>query len=107
MWQAFRNYHFDVYYKGIFLLFAIIFILTLLGQVSTQYAQKALLVSIWSIFYSGVVWLFNDLMRMWQAQMNERRGEVTPNYNMWKVIGALHIVFFLIYAVIFWYLFFI
>lgn len=51
------------------------------------------------------MWVFNDAMGVWQAQVNEPRGSITSNDGAYKKVVAFHVTMFLIYSVVLLYLY--
>lgn len=92
VWEIFKNMQYDVYYKAIFVLFAFLTIISVLWEVKAVSNETLFYLGISSVVYSVVMWVLNDLARIWSAQLNELRGQMNINYlgDLKKVL-ALHI----------------
>lgn len=98
VWSIFKNIQFYVYYRAIFVLFGALLIISLFVDVKAISNEKLFQISIISVIYSIVMWVFNEMMGLWQDQMNELRGEININYlGGLKKVMALHIIGVLIW----------
>lgn len=98
VWDIFKNIQFYVYYRAIFVLFGALLIISLFFDIKAISNEKLFQISVISVVYSVVIWIINELLEMWQNQINELRGQINIDYlgGLKKVI-ALHIVGFLIW----------
>lgn len=98
VWNIFKNLQYNVYYKAIFGLFGTLLIVSLLFDIKAISNLTLFHISMSSIIYGLVMWIFNDLSSIWQGQMNELRGLREIDYigNL-KKITTLHVVGVLIW----------
>ncbi len=93
IFDIFKNIQYNVYYKAIFVLFGALLILSLFLDIKAISNTKLFYISISSVIYSAIMWILNDLVRLWEGQINELRAQMEINYmgNLKKVL-ALHIM---------------
>ena len=102
VWEVFKNIQYDVYYKAVFVLFSVIFILSLFLDTKVIPNNKIQFLSIVSIVYSLSAWFVNGLLGIWQMQLNELRGKIELDYlGALKKITTGYVLGFIIYWVIF------
>lgn len=93
VWSIFNNVQFYVYYKAIFVLFGALLIISLFFDVKAISNEKLFQISIISVMYSVLIWVFNEILGIRQDQINELRGQINIDYlgELRKVL-VLHIL---------------
>lgn len=105
--NLFKNLKLDVYYKGILVLFSFLLIISLI--IETRHLSNEILfnLSLTSVIYALVMWVFRDILSVLQRQMDELRGFGRhTNYmrNVW-VITIIHIVSLFIWlSIVIWFI---
>ena len=107
IWEIFRNIQYDVYYKAIFVVFSVILILSIFLETKGIPNEKIQMLAITAVLYSFVAWFTNDVIRLWQGQLNELRARIDIDYmgNLKKVTvlnAGLFFVFLVVFLYIFW-----
>ena len=99
--DIFKNVQFYVYYKAIFVLFGALLIISLFFDVKAISNEKLFQISIISIIYSIVIWVFNEMIGLWQDQINELRGQINIDYfGGLKRVLVFHILGVLIWLIL-------
>jgi len=82
-----------VYYKAIFVLFGALLIISLFVDVKAISNEELFQISVISVIYSVVIWVFNEMLGIRQDQMNELRGQINIDYlGELKKVLAIHII---------------
>ena len=93
VWNIFNNVQFYVYYKAIFVLFGALLIISLFVDVKAISNEELFQISVISVIYSVVIWVFNEMLGIRQDQMNELRGQINIDYlGELKKVLAIHII---------------
>ena len=91
--NIFKNIHYDVYCKAIFVLFGALMVISLFIDTKAVSNSTLFYVGISSVIYSLVMWIINDLARTSQEQLNELRGQINFDYmDILKKITVLRIL---------------
>ena len=107
VWEIFKNLQYDVFYKAIFVVFSVILILSIFLETKGISNEKIQMLAITAVLYSFVAWFTNDIIRLWQGQLNELRATIDVDYmgNLKKVTVlnvGLFFIFFVAFLYIFW-----
>lgn len=100
--DVFKSIKYDILHKAIFSLFGIILIISLFYYDFKDFPTKIQLLCFISIGYSLIAWFINQMLGIWEGQMNELRGQMNIDYirNL-KKVTIIHTIPFVIYIVIF------